>query len=109
MKNLTLIILLSTFSIQAQVLDTVCFTKPEYDAMAEEDRKGVYARNVVIPELRGIINQQSDTIIKYSIRNEQLQTENLNFKTAPKPKRGLWFLGGVGLGIVIKTIFGWIQ
>lgn len=107
MKTLT-ILLLTACTIQAQELDTICFTKPEYERLSDTLQKGERAVKI-IPRLNAIINQQSDTIIKYSIRNAELQTSVLKYETAPKPKRGFWFLGGVGLGIAIKTIFGWIQ
>jgi hypothetical protein len=102
MKTLILL-LLTACTIQAQELDTICFTKPEYQALSDTLQKGERAIKI-IPRLSAIINQQSDTIIKYSIRNAELQTSVLKYETAPKPKRGFWAMAGLVLGTLTGAI-----
>ena len=98
----TLIFLLLAFTLSATAQDTICFTRRQYEAISNDLQKADYTREKVIPELRLIINDQSDTITKQAIQIMDLER---SIRETPKRTGGFWLVtGGISIGVTLTLI-----
>ena len=98
--TLTLLITLAALTASAQELDTICFTRPQYEAMATDLQRADYTKEVVLPSLRYIINNQSDTITKQAIKIMDLERVNTELN---QPCNRFWH---TSLGVITGTLIG---
>ena len=102
MKPTLTLLFLTAACLSASAQDTICFTRPQYEAMATDLQRSDYTREVVLPSLRYIINNQSDTITSQAIHIMDLER---TLRTEPKRTGGFWLVaGGVSIGVTLTLI-----
>lgn len=99
MKTITLL-LLTAVSLSTAAQDTICFTRPQYEAMSTDLQRADYTKEVVIPSLRSIINNQSDTITSQAIKIMDLERVNTELN---EPCNRFWY---TSLGVITGTLIG---
>lgn len=96
----TLLLILTAYTLQAQELDTICYTRAEHQKISDSLQIGLRAYHSIpmwsaqLSEKDATIEMQTRTLI--NLRHE------INSK--PAPKRGWWAVGGFGMGLLTGLI-----
>lgn len=101
MKPTLLLLFLTACTLQAQELDTICYTREEHRIISDSLQIGLRAYHSIplwsaqLAEKDATIEMQTRTLIE--LRHE------INSK--PAPKRGWWAVGGCAVGIIIGALW----